>query len=155
MSIVSLTLPPCARLLVRPRVFGHGRKRSATRRWNGCVSWRGVCRWRNTPASTYCSGYVSSCDDELKSLTGNVTQVSWKKALGVLDARIATASPACGKKLRYWKEVIADVYSDFSAKLPDAELPTLAMRASWEDGRTEGSRYPNLLLREAMEEYGI
>ena len=81
-----------------------------------------------------------------ESLIAGITQASWRKALGVFDARLATVSLEDGKKLRHWKEVVAGVYSDFAAKLPNAELPPLATRAFWEDGRTEGSRHPNLLL---------
>ena len=153
-SIVSLTSPHCARLSVRPSVFGHSRKCSATRAWNGCVSCRGICRWRNTPAWTYYSGWVSSCNDVPKLLIGNFTQVSWKKALGVFDARLSTAPPECGNKLRDWKDVVAGAYSDFSAKLPDGKLPILAMRAMREEGRAEGSQNPNLFLHGAKQQYG-
>ena len=149
-SIVSLTSPHCVRLSVRPSVFGHNRKRFAIRRWKGCVSCRGICRWRNTPAWTYYSGWVSSCNDGPKPLIGNFTQVSWRKALGVFDARLATAPPECGKELWHWRGVVAEAYLDFTTKLPGGELPILTMRAMREDGRAEGSQYPNLFLR-----YGI
>ena len=80
-------------------------------------------------------------------MIANVTQVSWKKALGVFEARLATVSPEHGTKLQRWKKSVAEVYSDFSAKLPDAELPTqLATKAESEDGCTEGSRRQDLML---------
>lgn len=85
----------------------------------------------------------------------NVSQVSWKKALGVFDARLASVPPENGTKLQHCKEMVAEVHSDFAAKLPDAKLPILAMRATLEDGRTEESRYPNLLIPEVKHQYGI
>jgi len=75
----------------------------------------------------------------------NVTQESWKKALAVFDARLATIPFEHGTKLRHWKETVEEVYSDFAAQLPGADLPTLAIRVSCEDGRTKGSQYPNLI----------
>jgi hypothetical protein len=85
----------------------------------------------------------------------DVTQVSWKKALGVFDARLATAPLKHDTKLRHWREIVAEVYSDFAAKLPEAKLPTLTIRAQLIDGRTEESRYPNLMLPGMGEHYGI
>ena len=65
----------------------------------------------------------------------SVTQISWKKALGVFEARLAAISPEHSTKLRHWKEIVAGVYSDFVAKLPEVELPIIATRAELEDGR--------------------
>ena len=89
-----------------------------------------------------------------EQLIVGITQASWKKALGVFDARLAAVPPESGEILRHWKEVVAGVYSDFTAKLPDAELPALAARAYWEDGRTGGSRCPNLLPQGMGQLYG-
>jgi len=85
----------------------------------------------------------------------NVTQVSWRAALRVFDARLATVPPEHGTKLRQWRETVAGAYSDFTAKLPEPKLQALALRASLIDGRTEESRYPNLMIREVGEQYGI
>ena len=85
----------------------------------------------------------------------NVTQISWKTALRVIDARLATGSLEHGAKLRHWRETVAKVHSDFAARLPDAQVPTLAQRASWIDGRTDESRYPNLLLPGVWKQYGV
>ena len=71
-------------------------------------------------------------------LMASVTQVSWEKALRVFDARLATVSVEHGAKLQHWKEAVAEVYSDFATKLPNAELPTLVVRAALEDGRKRG-----------------
>jgi len=85
----------------------------------------------------------------------NVTQVSWRAALGVFDARLVTIPPERGTKLRYWRETVAEAYSDFTAKIPEAKLQTLALRALWLDGRTEESRYPNLMIPEVGQQYGL
>lgn len=61
----------------------------------------------------------------------NPTQISWKKALGVFEARLADVPLEHSTKLRYWKEIVAGVRSDFAAKLPDAELPTLSAGQNW------------------------
>ena len=85
----------------------------------------------------------------------NTTQLSWKKALGVFDARLAYATLEHGTKLRRWRETVTEVYLDFVAKLPDAETPILMLRATQLDGRTEGSRYPNLMLPWVQQQYGL
>jgi hypothetical protein len=82
----------------------------------------------------------------LTPLIANVTQISWGKALGVFDARLAGIPPEHGTKLRHWKEIVARVHSDFAAKLPAAELPTLATRERLKDDFTEGSRHQNMML---------
>ena len=46
----------------------------------------------------------------------SVTQISWKKALGVSEARLAAISPEHSTKLRQWKEIVAGVYLDFATK---------------------------------------
>ena len=57
--------------------------------------------------------------------------------------------------LMRWRETVAGVYSDFLAKLPDAEPPILTARAHETDGRTEGSRYPNFMLPWVQQRYGL
>jgi hypothetical protein len=66
----------------------------------------------------------------------NPTQISWKKALGVFEARLADVPLKYGTKLRCWREAVARVHSDLAAKLPDTGLPTLALG---KNRRTEGS----------------
>lgn len=85
----------------------------------------------------------------------NVVQMSWKKALGVFDARLANIPLGRCTKLRYWRETVAAIHSDFEAKLPDAEPPILTLRAALLDGRTKESRYPNLMLPGIGRRYGI
>lgn len=86
---------------------------------------------------------------------GNVAQVSWRKALQVFDARLTYVPLAYAAKLRHCREVVAEVYSDFVAKLPGVELPALARRTKLEDGRTERSRYPNLIPTEEKQRLGL
>ena len=52
-------------------------------------------------------------------LMGYVAQVSWKRALGVFDARLANVPLGYGAKLRRWKKIVAEVHSVFEAKLPE------------------------------------
>jgi hypothetical protein len=85
----------------------------------------------------------------------NVTQLSWKRALGVFDVRLTEVPFERGTKLRHWREIVAGVHLDFETKIPDPGPPTLLARAIWEDGRTEGSRYPNLMLPGVRQKYGV
>ena len=89
------------------------------------------------------------------TLTTNTTQLSWGKALGVLEARLTHATLEHGAKLRRWRMAVAEVHSDFVMKLPGAETPILTVRASQLDGRTEGSRYPNFMLPWAQQRYDL
>lgn len=57
--------------------------------------------------------------------------------------------------LRYWKGVVAKAYEGFQQKLPDEQPPDICLMLSTQDGRTEHSRYPNLLSASAREDYGI
>jgi len=73
----------------------------------------------------------------------------------VFDARLENVPPAFRAKLRHWREIVAEAHSEFTAKLPDAKLPPLARKAKWEEGRTEKSRYPNLMLPGVWERYSV
>jgi hypothetical protein len=75
-----------------------------------------------------------------------MSQVSWKKALEVFEARLADVPLEHATKLRHWKEIVAWVRSDFAAKLPDVELPTLVTRSKLKEDRTDGSRHQSLML---------
>lgn len=56
--------------------------------------------------------------------------------------------------VRWWK-VVADAYASYKEKIPDCEPPLLSSMCLLEDGRTEDSKYPNLLSPEARAELGI
>ena len=47
------------------------------------------------------------------------------------------------------------MYSNFQDKLPDWEPPMIYSLAMSEDGITEDSKYPNLMLAEVRMLYGI
>jgi hypothetical protein len=47
------------------------------------------------------------------------------------------------------------MYSDFQARLPGCEPPTIHSLAMLEDGTTEESKYPNLMSVEVRMMYGI
>ena len=57
--------------------------------------------------------------------------------------------------LVHWWKVVADAYALYKEKLPDCEPPLLSSLSLLEDGRTEDSKYPNLLSPRAREELGI
>ena len=57
--------------------------------------------------------------------------------------------------LRYSKGVVAKAYSTFQERLPDEEPPQLTSMLSTQDGRDEGSQYPNLLQASARDDIGI
>ena len=80
--------------------------------------------------------------------------MSWKRALEVFEARLADVPLEHDTGLRHWKEMVAKVRLDFVARLPDAELPTPAAWAKFEEGRVEGSRHQNLILPEVKQRYG-
>ncbi|KAF9785457.1 hypothetical protein BJ322DRAFT_831444 [Thelephora terrestris] len=81
--------------------------------------------------------------------------VSWKKALEVFDARLAKITSEHGINLRHWKQIVEKHQLDFARRIPEAKMPTLAVRARREDGRTEGSQYPNLILPWERNHYGL
>ena len=84
-----------------------------------------------------------------------VTQASWKRALEVFDTRLAKIPPENSAKMRHWKQVVEKLYLELAAKLPNVKTPTLARRVAGEDGRVEGSQYPNLILPWERQQYGI
>ena len=61
----------------------------------------------------------------------NVTQMSWKKALGVFEARLADLPFEHSVKLRHWKPIVERVYSEFVTKLPDADPTPLSPERNW------------------------
>ena len=58
-------------------------------------------------------------------------QESWKKTLGVFEARLAGVPLEYDTNLRYWKEVVARVHSEFSEKLLDAQILTPGTVQDW------------------------
>ena len=90
-----------------------------------------------------------------RALTKNADQISWKRALDAIDARIVSRSYTGSESLRYWRGVIGKAYTDTQANpLEDGPDPLISSALSI-DGRTEGSRYPNLLLPEERARHGL
>ena len=57
--------------------------------------------------------------------------------------------------MQYFRRVVGEKYSDFQARLPDCRPSMLFALALSEDGTTEESRYPNLMLAEVRGRYGL
>jgi hypothetical protein len=69
--------------------------------------------------------------------------------------RIGSLSLEEGARLWCWKEVVVEACADFERRIPKCELPILAALALLEDGRSEGSKYPSLMMPADRETYGI
>lgn len=82
-------------------------------------------------------------------------QYSWTKALKVYDSRIGSFSLEEGAHLWCLKQVVAEACVDFERRVPKAGPSVLTSLALLEDGRSEGSKYPNLMVPAAREHYGI
>jgi hypothetical protein len=57
--------------------------------------------------------------------------------------------------LRYCKGVVEKAYATFQEKLPGEEPPESLSTLAQQDGRIEGSKYPNLLQASVRDGYGI
>lgn len=82
-------------------------------------------------------------------------QFSWGKSLVVYESRINSLRMEDSLLLRYWKGVVGKAYEVFQQKLPDENPPELSMMLSTRDGRTEHSKYPNLLRASVRDDLGI
>jgi hypothetical protein len=74
-----------------------------------------------------------------------VEQLSWKRSLRVFDSRIDDPLLREGASLRDYREIVAGMSADIDARLPGEYPPTLSVLLPFEDGREEGSKYPNFL----------
>ena len=79
----------------------------------------------------------------------------WKRALGGFKARTAVLPVGESTTLLHWWGVVANAHTSYKNKLPDCEPPLLSSLSRLEDGRTEDSKYPNLLSYQVQIEYGI
>ena len=84
-----------------------------------------------------------------------VGQISWKRALDTIDARIGLCSRAESGSLRYWGGVIGKVHANFQANLLGCGPSPILSVALLMDGRAVDSKYPNLLLHGGREAYGL
>ena len=84
-----------------------------------------------------------------------LAQDAWRKSLPIFDVRIESLPFEESGSLRYFREVIGKMYSDFHEGLPDYGPPMIHSLAMMEDGTTEESKYPNLMSFEMRMQYGI
>jgi hypothetical protein len=75
--------------------------------------------------------------------------------LDTIDARLGLGSGAENGPLRRRKTIIEKAYDDFRANLPGFEPTSFASLVIATDGRSEDSSYPNLLVPEERERYGL
>ena len=90
-----------------------------------------------------------------EALTKDADQMSWRRALDVIDARIGLSSDIESGSLRCWRRVIGKAYVDLQVGLLAHGPSLLASLAMGVDGRTEDSSFPNLLLLEERQRYGV
>ena len=88
-------------------------------------------------------------------LTRNANQISWKRALDTIDARIALRSQAESGSLRHWRGVIEKAYADLQASLQGYGPSMLVSLSLSVDGRTGDSSFPNLALPMEREPYEL
>ena len=88
-------------------------------------------------------------------LTKNANQISWKRALDTIDARIELRSHAESGSLRHWRGVIKEAYADFQASLRGYGPSLVASLSLSVDGRTGDSSFPNLALPMEREPYEL
>ena len=68
---------------------------------------------------------------------------------------MANLPPGESERLRHFRELIREMYYGFQAGLPDCEPPMIFSLATFEDGTTEDSKYPNLMSAEERVPYGV
>lgn len=86
--------------------------------------------------------------------SGRYDQISLKKALDTIDARIESRSYTESEyeSLQYWRGVIGEVHANFQTKLLACGPSLLMSLALSMDSRTADS---NLLLHAAQEPFGL
>ena len=90
-----------------------------------------------------------------KALTDDANQMSWERALDTIDLRIGLCPDVKGESLWSWKEVIGKACIGHQANILKCGPSLFASLALLEDGRTEDSSFPNLLLPTEREPYGL
>jgi len=82
-------------------------------------------------------------------------QMSWRKSLEIFDARVSVL-PSDGRgPLQRLRRIVSQAHSNLQNNIPECAPPELMMLTWMEDGRTETSRYPNLLSSEERERFGL
>ena len=90
-----------------------------------------------------------------KGLTVDGTQISWKRALDTIDARIGLRTDIESGSLRHWERVIRKVYADLQVGLSGYGPALLVSLALGTDGRSENSSFPNFMLQAERERHGL
>ena len=83
------------------------------------------------------------------------SQMSWKGALDIIDARIGLHLETEDGPLRHWRRIIGKAYADFQANFLGFDHNSFASFVVSTDGRSEDSDFPNLLLVSERERYGF
>ncbi|KAF9651175.1 hypothetical protein BDM02DRAFT_3259184 [Thelephora ganbajun] len=124
---------------------------------------------RTEPAATASDPMDKLCDRTLLKLA-TLTQdarikeytyydlllkMSWKKSLEIFDARISALPSDERRTLQRLKGIVSQAHLDLQNNIPECAPPELMMLTWLEDGRTETSRYPNLLSAVERERFGL
>ena len=88
-----------------------------------------------------------------EALTKNANQISWKRALDMINVYIGSRPHAESEQLRHWRGVIEEAHADLHARLPCLGPSTLFMSLVLSGGGD--MRYPNLLLQKEQEDSGL
>ena len=75
--------------------------------------------------------------------------------MDTIDARVGSHSDAEKGSLRHWKRVLEKAHADFQANFPGFEPHPFACLVMATDGRSEGSKFPNLIVPKERERYGL
>jgi hypothetical protein len=75
--------------------------------------------------------------------------------LDTIDTRLGLCSDAEKGSLQRRKAIIKKAYDDFQENLPGFEPSSFASLVIAADGRSKDSSYPNLLVPEERERYGL
>ena len=90
-----------------------------------------------------------------EALIEDTNQISWRRALNTIDVRIGSLPHDESGRLRHWRGVIEKAYADFQTN-PLGYGPTLVISLAISmDGREGDSSFPNLLVAEGREPYGL
>ena len=85
-----------------------------------------------------------------EGLTNDTDQMSWKRALDIIDARIGLRPDIESGSLRRWRRVIGKAYVDLQVGLLGCGPAPLVSLAMGVDGRTEGSSFPMLTVHKEL-----
>ena len=82
-------------------------------------------------------------------------QVSWKRVLDTIDARIGSHLDNGDESLQHWRTVFMKTRADFQEKYLGDYYDFFVSFVVSVDGRSEDSRFPNMLLPNEREPFGL